>query len=197
MKSKTVNHYIEQHPEWDTILKQLRSILKETELEETIKWGAPAYTINNKNVVGMGAFKSYAGLWFFNGALLKDEARVLINAQEGKTVAMRQWRFNTESEIDAKLIKAYLLEAIQNQKEGREVIIPKKKKTVSAELLTKMLPKDKELKKAFLLFTEAKQREFHEYILEAKRDATKQKRLEKIIPLIKKGEGLYDKYKKR
>jgi uncharacterized protein YdeI (YjbR/CyaY-like superfamily) len=43
-------------------------------------------------VVGIGSFKSYFGLWFHQGALLSDDENVLINAQEGKTKALRQWR---------------------------------------------------------------------------------------------------------
>jgi uncharacterized protein YdeI (YjbR/CyaY-like superfamily) len=39
--------------------------------------------------VGIGGFKSYFGLWFHQGALLTDKAGVLINAQEGRTKALR------------------------------------------------------------------------------------------------------------
>lgn len=52
-------------------------------MEETNKWSAPVYTSNGKNIVGLGAFKSYTGLWFFQGALLKDEKKLLINAGNG------------------------------------------------------------------------------------------------------------------
>ncbi|MDG3583380.1 YdeI/OmpD-associated family protein [Galbibacter pacificus] len=196
MKPKNVDEYIQKHLQWENELMLLRSIINETELEENIKWGAPTYTVNNKNVVGIGAFKAYAGLWFFNGALLKDEAKMLINAQEGKTVAMRQWRFNTIDEIRPKLVKSYIEEAIENQKEGREVSIAKKQKNIISDELSVMLKNDAALKNSFDVFTKAKQNEFHEYINEAKRKATKQNRLQKIIPMIKSGEGLYDRYKK-
>lgn len=79
---------------------------------------ANIYTINNKNVVSIGAFKSHCGIWFFQGALLNDAHRVLQNAQEGKTKAMRQWRFNKDSTIDAELIHLYVQEAIENEKKG-------------------------------------------------------------------------------
>ncbi len=70
-------------------------------MKETIKWGAPVYTLDYKNIVGLGAFKSYVGLWFFQGALLNDEKKKLINAQEDKTKALRQWRFNSVKKIEA------------------------------------------------------------------------------------------------
>jgi uncharacterized protein YdeI (YjbR/CyaY-like superfamily) len=54
-------------------------LLVATELEETIKWGIPVYTIKNKNVVGLSAFKDYFGRWFYQGTFLEDPAQVLIN----------------------------------------------------------------------------------------------------------------------
>ncbi|NJO87983.1 MAG: DUF1801 domain-containing protein, partial [Chloroflexia bacterium] len=93
--SKSIEEYIENNPQWGKELTQLISIVRETGLEETIKWGAPTYTFNGKNIVGLGAFKSYVGLWFHQGALLADPEKKLINAQEGTTKALRQWRFNS------------------------------------------------------------------------------------------------------
>jgi uncharacterized protein YdeI (YjbR/CyaY-like superfamily) len=111
-----VDDFIQKKSGWGEELKQLRAILLSTELKETIKWGMPTYTLNGKNVVGMGAFKSYFGLWFFNGVLLEDQGNQLINAQEGKTKSLRQWRFQSKDEINPSLISEYLAEAIQIQK---------------------------------------------------------------------------------
>ena len=68
---KTVDDYIEGAQQWQRELRRLRKILQSTGLDETIKWGAPCYTLNGKNVVGLAGFKSYFGLWFFQGALLE------------------------------------------------------------------------------------------------------------------------------
>ena len=89
-RAKSVDDYIAHHPEWETELKRLKAVLESTALHADIKWGAPCYTSNGKNVVGLMAFKSYFGLWFHQGVSLKDDAKVLINAQEGKTKALRQ-----------------------------------------------------------------------------------------------------------
>ncbi|UNY98870.1 DUF1801 domain-containing protein [Zhouia spongiae] len=192
----SVDEYISKHPEWNKELVLLRKLMLNTEMEETIKWGAPTYTVNNKNVIGLGAFKSYVGIWFFNGALLKDTGNKLINAQEGKTVAMRQWRFTTINEIDRKLVSSYISEAVQNQKDGKTITPPKTEKPGFPSELTDALSNDSSLKKAFGELTSYKQKEYAEYLLEAKRENTKLKRLEKIIPMIKKGIGLNDKYRK-
>ena len=90
MAVKSVDEYIETHNSWEKELQALRSVLQNTELEECIKWGTPVYTLNGKNVVGMAAFKNHCALWFFNGALLKENTALLYNAQEGKTKALRQ-----------------------------------------------------------------------------------------------------------
>ena len=187
--------YIEGHPHWQQELIKLRSILLTTEVKETIKWGSPVYTINNKNVVGIGAFKSYVGIWFFQGVFLEDKKKVLINAQEGVTKGLRQWRFNSEKDIDEKLILEYVAEAIQNQKDGKEIKPAKKKPLILPEELIKYFSENKNVKEAFDKFTPGKKKEFAEYISEAKREATKMKRLDKITPLILAGTGLNDRYK--
>lgn len=194
--NEKVTAYITKKEKWTGELQVLRSILLELNLEETIKWGAPTYVYKSKNVLGIAGFKSYFGLWFFQGGLLKDEAKVLINAQENKTQAMRQWRFFSADEIDADLIKAYVLESIDNFENGKE-IKPKrnKKPLVIPTELTSVLTDNPQLQSKFETFTLSKQREFCQYISSAKREATKQTRLEKIIPMILNGVGLNDKYR--
>ena len=157
--------------------------------------GAPVYTIDGKNIVGIAAFKSYVGLWFFQGTMLKDKKKKLINAQEGITKALRQWRFTSKNEMDENLIKEYLLEAIDNQKKGKVIKHTKNKPLDLPIDLSKALNKNKKLKTIFEKLTLSKQREYAEHISTAKREDTKMKRLEKIIPLILEKKCLYDKYK--
>lgn len=192
--SKTVEEYLDKNPEYTKELTKLREIIHKTELVETVKWGIPTYTINGKNVVGIGAFKSYAGLWFFQGSFLKDPKNLLINAQEGKTKGLRQMRFENAEQIDEKIVYEYLQEAIENQKQGKE-IKPEKKKLVIPDELKEALSKDSQLAEAFDELTPGKQKEYAEYIAEAKQAKTKLTRLEKITPMIKSGVGLNDRYK--
>ncbi len=139
---KSVNEYISSHKEWSDALKKLRIIILNTELQETIKWGGPVYTINNKNVVGLGAFISYVGLWFFQGVLLNDKKKRLVNAQEEVTKALRQLRFNSIDEINDKLVLEYINEAIKNQKEGKEIRPTKKGEIEIPSELTKEFNKN-------------------------------------------------------
>ena len=120
-RSRTVDEYIEDAGIWKDELKHLRSILQATELEEDVKWDGPCYTYGGKNVVGMAGFKSYFGLWFHQGALLKDQKKFLINAQEGRTKALRQWRMQTAKDIKPAIIKNYVKEAIKLAEEGKKI----------------------------------------------------------------------------
>ena len=108
----TVDAYIDAADRWQDELRRLRAILISTGLEETIKWGMPCYTVRGKNVVGLAGFKAYVGLWFFEGARLKDARQLLINAQPGQTKALRQWRFSSGAEIKPRLVASYVKEAI-------------------------------------------------------------------------------------
>ena len=121
---------------WEEELLFLKSIIDKTELVETIKWGGPVYVYNNKNVIGIGGFKDYFTIWFFNGVFLKDDKKRLINAQEDKTKSLRQWRFTSKEDVNEAEVLEYILEAIENEKQGK-VIKPTKKEAIISELLQK------------------------------------------------------------
>jgi len=148
MKSKiTVDEYISNSGNWNEALILLRDVILSAGLNETIKWGAPVYTFKTKNIAGMAAFKSYVGIWFYQGALLQDKSKRLINAQEGITRALRQWRFDSAEEIrrDIKTIKDYLNEAILNQKHGKEIKPAKDKPLIIPEELQELFKSNPEL----------------------------------------------------
>lgn len=187
-------YYQDEHPFKDGIALLRRLTLK-TLAEESFKWGMPVYTLNGKNVFGICKFKNHFGIWFFNGVFLKDPKSVLENAQEGKTKGMRHWKFNNLDEVDEKAVLAYMKEALENQKNGKEIKVEKNTETNVPQLLQRELDRNKGLKTAFETFAPYKQKEFCEFIAEAKQEKTKLKRLEKIIPMIEKGIGLNDAYR--
>lgn len=194
-KVHSVEEYIEVNSHFEKELTLLREIILKTELEETLKWSAPVYALEGKNVVGLGAFKNHFGIWFFNGVFLKDEKKLLVNAQE-KTKGLRQMRFESINDIDKAAVLAYVKEAIENQKLGKELKPERKGKAIAIpnELKT-LLKTNANLNTSFKTLTPGKQREYCEYIDTAKRAETKQSRLEKISPMILQGIGLHDKYK--
>lgn len=177
----------------------LRELLDASGMEQTVKWGAPTYMWKGRNVVGIGAFKGYVGLWFFQGALLADTDDKLMNAQEGTTRAMRQWRFQSLEEIhgDSTVIQRYLKEAMFNAEQRKE-IKPRRsggRFEIPVEL-AEALKTDGVLRACYDELTPGRQKEYAQYIAMAKREATRLSRLEKCIPMIKQGIGLNDMYRK-
>lgn len=194
-RAKSVDDYIENAEHWRNEIVRLREILRSTPLEEEVKWGGPCYTYDGRNVVGIGGFKSYFGLWFHQGALLEDKNSVLINAQEGKTKALRQWRMTSAKDIKPAIIKRYVKESIELTRAGRSIGADRQKPIVVPPELEKAFGKNKKAGTSFKQLRKGLQREYTDYIVDAKRDDTKARRIEKILPMIAAGKGLNDKYR--
>ena len=194
-RAKSVEDYIRNSGDWTSEIGRLREILLSTGLNEEIKWGAPCYTHKGKNVVGIGAFKSYFGLWFHQGALLADDASVLINAQEGKTRALRQWRMASGKDIKAAVIKRYVKESVANVDGGKEIKAKRSKPVEVPQELRKALRRTKGATAAFRELRPGLKREYAEYVASAKREDTRARRIEKILPMILGGKGLNDRYR--
>lgn len=192
---KTVDDYMKSAGIWQQEQIRLREILKRTGLTEEVKWGGPVYTCDGQNVVGIGGFKSYFGLWFFQGALLKDDRKVLVNAQEGRTKALRQWRMQSANDIKPALIKAYVKEAMALVKQGKKIGPEKKRPIVVPPQLKRALAKNARARKGFESLRPGLQREYTDYVASAKREETKHIRIEKILLMIAAGKGLNDKYR--
>ncbi len=169
-RAKSVDEYMKNASAWHSELQRLREILQSTSLTEEVKWGGPCYTHSGRNVVGIGAFKSYFGLWFHQGALLSDDANVLINAQEGKTRALRQWRMNSAKDIKANIIKRYISEAIGHIDAGREIKADRSKPVHVPPELRNAMRRTRGATAAFRNLRKTLKREYADYVANAKRE---------------------------
>lgn len=195
---KTVDQYILDLDKWQEEVIILRDMMLNLGLSETIKWGTPTFTWENKNVVSIAAFKSYVGLWFFQGGLLKDEEKLLVNAQEGKTKTMLQWRFYSIDQIVQSPVTDYILESIEHFRQGLTVkpeATTKQELSIPAQLLV-TISSDENLYKNWNSLSPSSKKEYIEYIAAAQKEETKLRRIEKIVPLILQLKGLHDIYKK-
>lgn len=181
---------------WEDANIKMQTLVQNLNLTKEFKWGSDVYTHKTKNVVAWSGFKNFFSIWFYNGVFLKDPLNVLVSGTEGKTKAMRQWRFKPNENLDLTNIEKYIIESIQTIDQGKEIIIEKNKPLIINDALLVILESDENLKKAFLNLTKGKQREYNEYIEQAKQEKTKASRIEKIKPLILENKGLNDKYKK-
>ena len=195
---KTVADFIAENAQWQEIIIALKDIIYQTELKETINWGMPTYTLNGKNVITIGAFKNHVALWFIQGVFLEDKYPQLLNAQKGKTKAMRHWRFTKKEDLDTPLVAACIADAIENQKEGKEIKFNNnsskkgRKPLLIPDLLQEVLDANLEVKNQFESLKLTQKRNLCNFINQAKRLETKQKRIKRIIPLILEGKGIYE-----
>jgi len=195
-KQDKLEAYFNATSPWRSGVQRLRQLISTTELIEDWKWNFPTYTLHKKNVLGIASHKTHFGVWFFQGVFLKDTHKLLRNAQEGKTKAMRSFYFTSLEELNEEIALEYILESIKNCKEGKQVKITRKKiEVVIPHLLENAFTKSSELRHCFYRLSPSKQRDYAEHISGAKQEATRLRRLDKCIPMILQGVGLNDKYK--
>src|SRR6476660_2586646 len=177
---------------WKAEIAAMRRVLKGLAMKEERKWGKPTYTVDGKNIVILQSFKEYFGLGFFQGALLRDPKKLLV--QLGQVQAGRVMKFTSAKEITAKAatIKAYVREAIAVEKAGLRVKPKKTSDFPVPEELTERLRRDPRFKRAFEALTPGRQRSYLYHFAAAKRSATRVARIEKAMPAIFEGRGFLE-----
>jgi uncharacterized protein YdeI (YjbR/CyaY-like superfamily) len=176
---------------WRAEIAELQRILAGFALREECKWGKPCYTLDGANVVLIQGFKESCALMFFQGALLKDGKKLLV--QLGQTQAARVMKFASAKEIIAKeaTIKAYVREAMAAAKAGRKVETKPAAFPVPAELAAK-LRADKRFQRAWDALTPGRRRGYLYHFGGAKQSATRIARIEKAMPAIFEGRGFLE-----
>jgi uncharacterized protein YdeI (YjbR/CyaY-like superfamily) len=177
---------------WKAEIAEMRRVLAGLAMTEECKWGKPTFTVDDKNIVIMQGFKEYFGLGFFQGALLQDPKKLLV--QLGQQHAGRVMKFTSAKEITAKAatIKAYVREAIAVEKAGLRM---KPKRTAEfpvPEELKERFRKDARFKRAFEALTPGRQRGYLYHFAAAKQSATRAARIEKAMPAIFEGRGFLE-----
>jgi uncharacterized protein YdeI (YjbR/CyaY-like superfamily) len=177
---------------WEAEIAEMRQVLAGFAMKEECKWGKPTYTVDGKNIVIMQGFKGYFALGFFQGALLKDPKKVLV--QLGQVRAGRVMKFASVKEIAARAatIKAYVREAIAVEKAGLRVEPKKTSDFRVPQELTERFRKDPRFKRAFEALTPGRQRSYLYHFGAAKQSATRVARIEKAMPAIFDGRGFLE-----
>jgi uncharacterized protein YdeI (YjbR/CyaY-like superfamily) len=176
---------------WQAEIAALQKILSGFDLQVETKWGKPCYTTNGHNVVIIQGFKEYCALGFFQGALLKDPKKLLV--QLGQVQAGRVMKFTSAKEIadKASTITAYVREATAAAKAGRKVETKPRELPVPAELEQKFRS-DPRFKRAFDALTPGRQRGYLFHFTGAKQSATRIARIAKAMPAIFEGRGFLE-----
>lgn len=191
MNSK-VDAFIRKTEQWEEEIEYLRKICLDCKLTEELKWGKPCYSYQGSNIVIIQPFKQSCALMFFKGILLKDSEDILEKPGKNSRIA-RRIPFTSVNEIIEKesILKSYIFEAIEAEKEGVEIEVDKKPEPTPEEL-QKRLDNNAALKKAFEALTPGRQRAYKLYFSAAKQSKTRDSRIEKYIPKILEGKGLND-----
>lgn len=192
-KNPKTEWFFDKPTQWQDAYGKLRDIALDCGLVEDLKWGCPCYSYNGTNVVLIHGFKEYCAFLFMKGALLKDDNKILIQ-QTANVQSARQIRFRSAAEIMKlkKILKAYIFEAIEVEKQGLKVVLKKTKEFEMPEEFANALKKNAALKKAFYALTPGRQRGYLLYFSSAKQAKTREDRIAKYTPMIMKGKGVDD-----
>lgn len=179
---------------WQNELVALRKIIEKSGLVETIKWGVPVYTLNNKNVVILSALKKSVTLGFLKGVLLKDPEKLF--QLRGKSMqSARVIHFDSLQMINElqkkNIIADYIQEAITVEKCGEKIEFKKNIEPIPHELLQKF-NECEAFKEAFFALTPGRQRGYIIFFSKPKQSITRSNAIEKYRQRILDGIGLND-----
>ena len=180
---------------WKAEIAEMRRVLGGLPMKEECKWGKPTFTVDGKNIVIIQGFKEYFGLGFFQGALLTDPKKLLV--QLGQVQAGRVMKFTSVKDIKARTatIKAYVREAIAAEKAGLRVKPKKTSDFPVPEELSERFRKDPRFRRAFEALTPGRQRSYLHHFASAKQSATRAARIDKAMPAIFEGRGFLERGK--
>jgi uncharacterized protein YdeI (YjbR/CyaY-like superfamily) len=175
---------------WREILMGLRELLLETQLEETVKWGQPCYTLKDKNVALIHGFKEYCAIMFFKGAVLEDPEQILTQQTEN-VQSSRQFRFSSLKEFNQNKskVQAFIQQAIDAEKTGKKIELKSHDEFAIPQELQERLSSDTTYRNAFERLTPGRQRAYYLFFAQAKQEATRKSRIEKMLPKIQQGKG--------
>jgi len=177
---------------WAQELEELRKIVIKSALVEELKWGMPCYTLNNKNILMISAFKEYACISFFKGVLLKDKEKMLAaHGESSQSARMIKYTNSIQIIQQSSIIRAYIEEAIEIENSGKKVEFKKNPEPIPEELMVEF-NKDLKFKKAFHELTPGRQRGYIIFFSQPKSTQSKLNRIEKCRQNILKGIGLND-----
>lgn len=188
-----IDQYLQNTQQWRQEIEMLRELLLNCGLEETIKWKAPCYMVEGKNVIIIQAFKEYCALLFFKGVLMPDPHGILEKTGENTRVG-RQVRFRSVKDVQNKktILEAYIKTAIEIEKSGKKVDLPKLSPTPVPNEFKITLDEMPALKKAFDALTPGRKRAYLLHFSTPKQSKTRESRIAISIPNILKGKGLND-----
>ena len=162
-----------------------------SDVEETIKWSMPAYTVGGKIVLITAAFKAHTALNFWRGQELESSHDTVgAMGQFGKIKSIDE--LPSDSALDRLIREAEeLAKSAPAPRKAKHV--PKPATEMHPEFAA-ALARAPKAKAALEGFPPSAQREYLEWIAEAKQDATRQKRIATAVEWLSEGKRRNWKY---
>lgn len=172
------------------ICNHLRKLIlsADPELIEDWKWG-PNYYLNGM-VCGYWGFKKHVSFVFFQGSLLKDTKKILL--ENPGNVHNRHIKFTDVSQINDDIILDYLFEAIDNNRKGLKILETTDKTINVPDDVTNQFKKAKVLP-YFESLAFSHRKEYIQWIESAKKEETRIKRIHQAIEKLANKQGLNSK----
>ncbi len=161
------------------------------EAEETMKWSAPAFTVDGKILLMMAAFKAHAALNFWRGQEIGDGSpKAGAMGQFGKLTSVDD--LPADADLDALIRQAAAL--------ARTAPAPRKAKHEPKSApgmhpdFARALAANPKAKAVLDAFPPSAQRDYLEWISEAKQDSTRAKRIATAVEWLAEGKRRHWKY---
>jgi uncharacterized protein YdeI (YjbR/CyaY-like superfamily) len=201
-KNQKVDDYILKSASFSQpILYKMRAIIEEAEthIEETIKWGFPCFTFQNKIICSFSAYKNHCVFRFWQGASLEDSEGILSKVGEtemGELSKIKNLEDLPKSEVLIKYIRAAI--GLSQKGSAKKPLTKEKKLTVdlkSVDLpdIFNSFPKQAE---KFDSFSPSHRKEYISWIIEVKTEETKLKRIKTMMEWLLEGKSRNWKYEK-
>jgi uncharacterized protein YdeI (YjbR/CyaY-like superfamily) len=160
-------------------------------VEETLKWGAPSFTLDGKILLMMAAFKAHAALNFWRGQEIGDkQPKAGAMGQFGRLVSLAD--LPPDKEFDDLIREAASL--AKTAPAPRKVKHEPKPTPQMHPDFAAALAKAPKAKVALDGFPPSAQRDYLEWIAEAKQDATRTKRITTAVEWLSEGKRRHWKY---
>jgi len=187
-----VDLFLAGYAPWRSEFRDLRTIIREFDLEEDLKWNWPCYMIGGKNVVLIHGFKAYCALLFFKGVCIRDSAG-LLDGESDDGQPKRQMRLTSQAEIDRHkpFIRDYIQQAIEIERTGARLPPRIRSELPLPEELISRLEEDEELRVAFDRLTPGRRRGYLLHFSEPKSSKSRCARIEKWAGQIRAGKGIF------
>jgi uncharacterized protein YdeI (YjbR/CyaY-like superfamily) len=162
------------------------------DVEETLKWSAPAFTLDGKILLILAAFKAHAAVNFWRGKEIRGDAVDDGMGQFGKLKALED--LPPDAELDALIRKA--AELAQDAPAPRKAKHSPKPAPQMHPDFASALERAPKAKAALESFPPSAQRDYLEWIADAKQDSTRTKRIASAVEWLADGKRRNWKYER-